>query len=95
MTAAQKTKVGKLLILAAVTLVVLGVFLWRQESDDVRQERFTSAFIADTLDRAPEEVSADRLAPLAAWAVAGLAAVSGVIFLASTPTKEATTSPMA
>jgi hypothetical protein len=91
MDAATRRNLTVGLFAVAVVLAVVGLVLWDKASSDAENDRVTAQFTNAILNedgsvaRVSDNIDPNRTPAIAAFVVAGLALVSGVIVVSTTP----------
>jgi hypothetical protein len=91
MDAATRRNVTVGLFAVAVVLAVAGLVLWGKASSDAENDRVTAEFTNAILNedgsasRVSSDIEPNRTPAVAAFVVAGLALISGVIVVSTTP----------
>lgn len=82
--------VGQLLVIAAVTLGVIGWWAWSNATKTATDEQRVERITASMLGREANEIEPDRTLPLALFGLGALSVVCGTIVLATDQERRST-----
>lgn len=94
--AMNRNTLGVILLIGAFALGVAGMITWSNETEAAESQTRVNQY-ADAMRGVPDRpaVEAERTAPFALWAIAGLATICGTIVLATAPRSSDDATPSA